>query len=107
MESLDFTNRLTSLNGTQIHVDPDGRYRVVVAHQDPGVPNWIDTTGLSQAMIAYRYVRTSNQPVPVGRVVKIANLAGALPSGTPLITPDLRSRQIAIRQRHVARRFRR
>ena len=36
-ESLDFANRTTSLNGTQIHVDEDGAYRIVVAHRDPGL----------------------------------------------------------------------
>lgn len=107
MESLDFANRPTSRNGTQIHIDPDGRYRVVIAHQDPGVPNWIDTTGLGQAMIAYRYVRTANRPVPEGRVVEVADLAAALPPGTPQITPEMRRQEISVRQRHVARRFRR
>lgn len=107
MESLDFANRLTSLNGTQIHLDPDGRYRVVIAHRDPGVPNWIDTTGLEQAMIAYRYIRTANRPVPTGSVVKLPELRATLPASTPQSTPEGRTRQIRIRQRHVARRFRR
>ena len=45
-ESHDFANHVSSLNGTQAQRDDDGHYRYVVAHRDPGVPNWLDTTGL-------------------------------------------------------------
>ncbi|MGH9025778.1 MAG: hypothetical protein ACRDWD_06650, partial [Acidimicrobiia bacterium] len=44
-ESLDIANRVVNLNGHQMHVDDDGKWRVVVAHYDPGVPNWLDTEG--------------------------------------------------------------
>jgi hypothetical protein len=105
-ESLDIA-RVSSRNGTQIAVDPDGRFRLVITHRDPGVPNWIDTTGLRETMIAYRYVRTASKPVPTGRVVKLADLDRVLPPSTPRVTPDQRRDEIAIRQRHLAARFRR
>ncbi|HZP29634.1 MAG TPA: hypothetical protein VFC99_11825, partial [Acidimicrobiia bacterium] len=40
-ETLDFANRVTSLNHNQGHLSSDGRFRAVVAHHDPGVPNWL------------------------------------------------------------------
>jgi MarR family len=43
-ESLDYGNHVTSLNGFQAEPDADGMTRYVVAHADPGVPNWFDTT---------------------------------------------------------------
>lgn len=106
-ESLEIANRATSRNGTQIAVDDDGRFRLVVAHDDPGVANWLDTTGLTETMLAYRYVRTATRPIPSGRVVKFAELAQALPASTPRFTEAQRRDEIAVRQRHVAARFRR
>ncbi len=38
-ETIDYGNRQSSLNGHQAIVDDDGKVRVVVAHQDPGVAN--------------------------------------------------------------------
>ncbi|HEV8296628.1 MAG TPA: DUF1214 domain-containing protein, partial [Acidimicrobiales bacterium] len=107
MESLDFANRVTSLNGQQIHIDDDGRYRIVIAHEDPGVPNWLDSTGLSQGMIAFRYVRTATMPAPTHRIVKFDRIRDTLPASTPEVTAATRREQITVRQRHVATRFRR
>ena len=106
-ESLDIANHVTSRNGAQITIDPDRRYRLVIAHHDPGVPNWIDTTDLTETMVAYRYVRTATKPIPSGRVVKLADLRHALPASTPHVSPAQRRQEIAMRQRHVATRFRR
>jgi hypothetical protein len=52
--TLDYANRQTSLNRTQAHVDQDGALRLVLAHQDPGVPNWLDTLGHEQGAIHVR-----------------------------------------------------
>jgi hypothetical protein len=105
MESLDFANRVTSLNGHQMQIDDDGRYRVVIAHRDPGVPNWLDTTGLAEGMIATRYIRTADVPPQTGQLVKFDQIRDVL-SSTPSMTVDQRRAQIAIRQAHVATRFR-
>ena len=37
--------RRISLNRKQMKLQPDGSYRIVIAHRDPGVPNWLDTEG--------------------------------------------------------------
>jgi hypothetical protein len=105
MESLDFGNRVTSLNGHQMQIDDDGRYRVVIAHRDPGVPNWLDTTGLHEGMIATRYIRTADVPAQTGQLVKFDQIRDLL-AATPAMTTDQRRAQIAIRQAHVAARFR-
>jgi hypothetical protein len=106
MESLDFANRVTSLNGHQTQIDDDGRYRVVIAHRDPGVPNWLDTTGLHEGMIATRYIRTSDVPPQSGQLVKFDRIRDLLAPTTPSMAGDQRRAQIAIRQAHVATRFR-
>ena len=43
--SLDYINHQTSLNNTQAQADPDGKIRIVVADQNPGVTNWVETLG--------------------------------------------------------------
>ncbi|MEO5840174.1 MAG: DUF1214 domain-containing protein [Acidimicrobiales bacterium] len=106
MESLDFANRVTSLNGHQMQIDDDGRYRVVIAHRDPGVSNWLDTTGLREGMIATRYIRTADVPPQTGQLVKFDKLRDALSPTVPAMSVDQRRAQIAIRQAHVATRFR-
>ncbi len=105
-ESLDFANRTTSLNGHQIHVDGDGRFRIVVAHRDPGTPNWLDTTGLKSGMVSYRYIHATSTPSVECRVVPFDEVRATLPPETPIVSEAQRRRQIEIRQLHVARRFR-
>lgn len=105
-ESLDIANRTTSLNGAQMHVDDDSQFRIVVAHRDPGTPNWLDTSGLRSGMIAYRYIHARSSPPVSSRVVPFDRIRQHLPDGTPTVTAEQRREQITIRQRHIARRFR-
>ncbi|MET0984163.1 MAG: hypothetical protein ABW034_02035, partial [Steroidobacteraceae bacterium] len=53
---IDVSNRVTSLNDLQLHVDRDDYVRVVVAHDDPGVQNWLDTGGFTTGSVAYRWI---------------------------------------------------
>lgn len=109
-ESLDYANRVTSLNITQAHIDDDGRARYVVAHTDPGVPNWLDTTGLREGFQTIRWSYTGQPPeeLPTITATKVlaAEVSSHMPAGTPVVTPDQRRAQIQVRQQHVQRRFR-
>ena len=76
MQTLDYTRRQISLNRAQMHFLPDGRYRVVVAGRDPGVPGWIDTEGRASGLVYWRFLLARGAvPTPVGRVVSLAELA--------------------------------
>ncbi|MCB1676131.1 MAG: hypothetical protein KDI01_07560, partial [Halioglobus sp.] len=110
-ESLDYANRLGSLNGHQMHVDSDGVRRLVVAHRDPGVSNWLDTSGHSEGFLAPRWAysetpATEDWPSITATKVRFDQIRGHLPASTPRVTPQQRREQIAVRQRHVQRRFR-
>ncbi len=72
-ESPMFGQRQTSLNKEQV-ATADGRCRIVVAHQDPGWPNWLDTTGLRRGSVAYRYVWAETKPTPVAEVVQFTEI---------------------------------
>ncbi|MEC3920135.1 hypothetical protein [Nocardia sp. CDC160] len=60
--SLDYVNHQTSLNHRQAQVDPDGMIRMVVSARNPGIANWIETTGRKLGILQFRWQR-------VGRVI--------------------------------------
>jgi hypothetical protein len=97
--------RPMSCNGHQAHVDRDGRVRIVVAHDDPGAPNWLDTEGKPIGMCVYRYVGARTKPVPTARVVARSQLRAELPDGHPIVTADQRRVQLAARTRAAQRRW--
>jgi hypothetical protein len=66
------------LNDGTAHVDADGRYRVVVGPEDPGVANWIDSTGHRRGTILGRFVSGDEVPeTPEVRVVRTSELRAA------------------------------
>ncbi len=74
MQSFDYLNHTVSLHNRQLQLDGNGRYCVVIAHRDPLVPNWLETAGHPEGMVAIRYQRSKNKPRPTMRVVKVAEL---------------------------------
>ncbi len=75
MQTLDYTRRQISLNRSQMHFLPDGRYRVVVAGSDPGVPGWLDTEGRVSGLVYWRFLLARGEvPTPVARVMPVAGL---------------------------------
>jgi hypothetical protein len=110
-ESLDFANRQTSLNGFQVEPDSDGVLRYVVAHRDPGVPNWLDTTGHREGFLTPRWAY-SKQPTPDrwpsirAEKVRFDEIRSHLPADTRTVSPAERAERIRVRQEHVQRRYR-
>jgi hypothetical protein len=104
-ETIDYARHQSSINGHQAAVDDDGVVRTVIAHDDPGVANWLDTAGHSAGPVILRCVRTETAPVPSTRVVKVSELDAALPAGTRRVTPAERQTVITARRQAVSRRF--
>lgn len=65
-QSLDYLNRRVSLNRAQTRLEPDGSYRIVIAAEDPGVANWLDTGGRRSGLIYWRFLLPQG-PVPTPR----------------------------------------
>jgi len=86
-------------------VDDDGILRVVIAHEDPGIANWLDTAGHSAGPVILRCVRTESAPVPTTRVIPFAEIDASLPATTRRVTPDERKATIAARRLAVSKRF--
>jgi hypothetical protein len=104
-ETIDYGAHQSSLNGHQATVDDDGVLRTVIAHEDPGVANWLDTAGHSVGPIILRCVRTETAPVPTMRLVKFSELEKAVPAVTHRVTPDERRTIMAARRLAVSNRF--
>ncbi|MDG2304492.1 MAG: hypothetical protein P8R42_07510 [Candidatus Binatia bacterium] len=110
-ESPDYANHQSSLNHHQTYMGPDGVQRWVVAHRDPGVQNWIDTTGLPRGYLSHRWAYSrqpdkADWPKITGRKIRFDEIASAFPNDQPRVSPQERREAIRIRQRHVQRRYR-
>ncbi|MCB0994205.1 MAG: DUF1214 domain-containing protein [Acidimicrobiales bacterium] len=56
MQTPNHDRRAVSLNRVQTVCEPDGSFRMVVAHRDPGTPNWLDTRGLGCGTVFWRFL---------------------------------------------------
>ena len=99
-ETTDWYHNHSSLNDAQLRVDQDGILRVVVSAKDPGVPNWLDTSGYPRGAIQGRWTDCSAQPIPTVRKVGVSEVRKSLPPDTPVVTPEQRDR--IIRDRRAA-----
>jgi hypothetical protein len=106
LESLDYASRQTSLNGAQSYLDRDGIYRFVLAHADPGVPNWLDVAGHPRGTIFMRWnkPRGGDAPAASAYVVPLAELRAHLPAGHPTVTPVERALTLERRRQAYNRR---
>ena len=74
MESLDYRYHDVHTNKHLAQYEADGSVRLVVAHEEPGLPNWIDTAGHASGTMCFRWVRSDAHPEPRTRVVKLREL---------------------------------
>jgi hypothetical protein len=108
--SLNYWSRTGSLNMNQMAADDDGCFTYVVAHQDPGVYNWLDTGGLRRTIFGHRWQvlprnGSAEAPFLSARTVKFKELETALPRGARRIDGTGRREQIARREAGFKRRF--
>ncbi|MGH8808141.1 MAG: DUF1214 domain-containing protein, partial [Noviherbaspirillum sp.] len=75
MESLDYRYHRIHLNKHSARYDDNGGVTVVLAHRDPGLPNWLETAGHRVGTMAMRWVGAKEHVHPTTRVVKLAELA--------------------------------
>lgn len=57
MESLDYRYFTICINKATATYEPDGSVKVIVAHSDPGLPNWINTCGHTEGTMCWRWYR--------------------------------------------------
>jgi hypothetical protein len=75
METLDYRYHSVLVNSATAQYESDGSVRIVVAHVDPGVDNWLSTAGHARTILGVRWVgKDVDDVVPATRVVPLASL---------------------------------
>jgi hypothetical protein len=76
MQTFDYLRGRVALNRAQSVAEPDGTVRIVIAHRDPGVPNWLTTEGRPFGIVFWRFFLAEG-PVatPTAEVVPVDSLA--------------------------------
>ena len=75
LQTPPYRYRRVSLNRRQVRYEKDGSFEIVVAHRDPGVPNWIDAAGMRTGMIFWRFLLPKQEvPQIEAEVVKVGTL---------------------------------
>lgn len=74
MESLDYRYFTIHVNKHSAKYKNDGAVQVVIAHQNLGFDNWIDSTGHTRGTMLWRWWHASVFPEPQCRLVKLHDL---------------------------------
>ena len=104
--SMDYLYRPVSYTPSRSVVDADGCVRLVLAHDDPGVHNWIDTQQFAEGYLTMRVIGSRQLPDVRTAVVPRAHVDSALPSDTCRVTPDERAAQLHARFDAIRGRYR-
>jgi hypothetical protein len=105
MNSMDYLYRPVSITPSGARVDSDGCIRLILAHDDPGYANWIDTQGFARGNLTYRHMLEGMPAALETRLVARAELAATLPADSAMVTPAERLGQMRARFDGVCRRY--
>jgi len=73
-QSLDYRYQRVHVNKSTAKYEDDGSVRIVVAHEDPGHPNWLTTEGHPCGAMLFRWIGAKEHLDPTTRVVKRTDL---------------------------------
>ena len=76
LQTFDYLRGPVSLNRAQAVEGDDGTVTMVLAHRDPGVPNWLSTEGRPFGLVFWRFMLPKGPiDTPQAEVVPVASLA--------------------------------
>jgi hypothetical protein len=74
-QTVDRRFHRSTINQTEAVVSGSGVARIVVAHRDPGVANWLDSGGRSRGSVFWRFLLAERPPPPIAcQVVRIQDV---------------------------------
>ena len=75
LQTYDYLRGPVGLNREQAVTGPEGIATVVIAHRDPGVPNWLTTEGRAFGLVFWRFLLVEGPVDPIAaRVVPVNSL---------------------------------
>ena len=74
MESLDYRYHRIAVNHHGACLRDDGSVRLILAHRDPGVDNWLDTAHHCRGTMCLRWIGADEHPEPTTQVVSFSEL---------------------------------
>ena len=104
-ETNDYRYRHTGINGHTAVLEESGELIAVVAHEDPGVPNWLDPSGHTEGMIGRRWMFAASAPQIECTLVDQADLGSHLPKTVRKISSEGRHAQLESKRRGLYNRF--
>jgi len=76
MQTFDYSHYPVAVSDHDVVLEPDGSWKLVISHQDPGRPNWLNTTGYRRGFIYFRWLHPQTLPPPMhSRLLKLSELA--------------------------------
>ena len=76
-QTYDYSNRPVARNRANTTLNDDGSFTMVIAHEDPGTGNWLDTEGRRTGQIFWRFFLPEGDVDRIEcAVVKLADLKG-------------------------------
>lgn len=96
----DARKKQVCLNSSQVTANPDGSFTYVIAREDPGVANWLDTDGMLDGIGILRWQAVPPEMTNEGlirdfRVIKRSELDAM--ADIPRVTPEERKAQVEAR----------
>ncbi|AYJ85258.1 DUF1214 domain-containing protein (plasmid) [Sphingomonas paeninsulae] len=77
-ESMDYRYFRSHINKHIAHYEPDGSVIAIIAHRDPGKPNWLDTAHHRIGHFAMRYIRANEHIDPETRLCTFDTIDAAI-----------------------------
>lgn len=80
LHTYNYDYERVTINGGQVHYEPDGSWTIVIAADDPGHPNWVSTAGHPRGRIWLRWFLPEETPTrPTCEVVPIGQSSSSTP----------------------------
>jgi hypothetical protein len=80
LHTFNYDYERVTINGAQVTPNADGSWTIVVAHTDPGHPNWVSTAGHRRGRLWFRWFLPEATPdQPATRVVTLQEVPSLSP----------------------------
>ena len=62
LQTFDYVNHPAAINCSEVKLQADGSFELCIAHENPGHPNWVSTTGKKRGMVYFRFLKSAVTP---------------------------------------------